>query len=146
MLRQSLDAAENLPKEAPRQVALSQLEHEVSSMPDQPPAGLEQPLLQARQRPALNGQGQDELSQQIAQIVNDHPEEQSHLIGPEPVAGGARPVGGLLALLDPLLRRPALVVILDKVPSSSSRLSGRPFARVVLQCAQTSSSGFRSGA
>ncbi len=40
--RESLDAAKNLPKEAPRQVALGQLEHEVPRMPDQPPAGLEE--------------------------------------------------------------------------------------------------------
>jgi len=40
----------------------------------------------------------------------------------------------------------AFVVILDKVPSSSSMVSERPFARVVLKCTQTSASGFRSGA
>jgi len=41
MPRESLDAPENLPKEAPRQVAVGQLEHEVPCMPDQAPAGLE---------------------------------------------------------------------------------------------------------
>jgi hypothetical protein len=49
--RESLDAPENLPKEAPRQVALGQPENKVSRMPDEPPAGLEQALLQARQGP-----------------------------------------------------------------------------------------------
>ena len=38
-------------------------------MPDEAPAGLEQPLLQARQRPALDGDGHDEPAQQIAQVV-----------------------------------------------------------------------------
>jgi len=56
---------ENLPKERRRQVALGQLEDEVSGVPNQASAGLEQSLLQARQRPALNGDGQDEPTQQI---------------------------------------------------------------------------------
>ena len=38
-------------------MALRQLQDEVSGMADEPPAGLEQPLLQARQRPALDGAG-----------------------------------------------------------------------------------------
>ena len=49
MLRESLDAPENLPKQALRQVAFGQLEDEVSGMPDEAPAGLEEPLLEARQ-------------------------------------------------------------------------------------------------
>jgi hypothetical protein len=48
-----LDAPENLPEERRCQVALGELEHEVPRMPDQPPAGLEEPLLEARQGPAL---------------------------------------------------------------------------------------------
>jgi hypothetical protein len=76
---------------------------------DEPPAGLEQPLLQARQRPALDGERQDQPSQEIAEVVGDDPEEQPHLVGSEPVAGEPRPVGRGLALFDPLLRRPAPV-------------------------------------
>jgi hypothetical protein len=34
-------------------------------------------------------------------------------VGPEPVTGEPGPVGGFLALLHPLLRRPALIVELD---------------------------------
>ena len=60
MPREPLDAPDNLPKQAPRQVALGQLEDEVSRMPDEPPAGFEEPLLQARQGPALDGEGQNE--------------------------------------------------------------------------------------
>src|SRR5215475_1793755 len=82
-------------------------------MSDQAPAGLEEPLLETRQRPTLNGGGQDEPSQQIAKIVGDHPEEEPHLVGPEAVAREARPMGGFLALLDPLLGRPALIVEAD---------------------------------
>src|SRR5438876_3639904 len=110
MPSESLDAPENLPKEALRQVALGQLEHEIPRMPDQPPAGLEQALLQARQRPALDGDRQNEPTQQIAEVVGDHPEEQPDLIGSEAVAGEAGPMGDFL---DPLLCRPTLVVEMD---------------------------------
>ena len=82
-------------------------------MADQAPTGLEQPLLETREGPALDGDGQDQPAQQIAEVVGDHPEPQSDLVGPEPVARELGPVGGGLALLDPLLRRPALVVEAD---------------------------------
>ena len=90
---------ENLPKESRRQVALRQLQDEVAGMADEPPAGLEQPLLQARQRPALDGERQDQPTQEIAEVVGDNPEEQADLIGPEPVTGEARPVVAILPSL-----------------------------------------------
>ena len=52
MPRESLDAPENLPKQALGQVAFGQLEDEVPSMPDEASAGHEQPLLETRQGPA----------------------------------------------------------------------------------------------
>ena len=55
MPRELLDTPEDLPTEASRQVACGQLEAEVPGMSDEPPAGLEQPLLEARQGPTLNG-------------------------------------------------------------------------------------------
>jgi len=63
-------------------------------MSDEASAGFEEPLLQARQRPALDGDRQDQPTQEIAEVVGDNPEEQADLIGPEPVTGEARPVGG----------------------------------------------------
>jgi len=56
MPRESLDAPENLPKERRRQGALGQFEDEVTGMSDEVPAGLEQSPLEARQRPARNGE------------------------------------------------------------------------------------------
>ena len=41
-------------------MTFSELEDEVARVSDEAPAGLEEPLLQARQRPALDGDGQDE--------------------------------------------------------------------------------------
>ncbi len=67
MPRESLDAPEDLPKQARRQVALGQLEHEGPGMSDEAAAGLEQPLLEARQGPALEGEGQDKPAQEIAE-------------------------------------------------------------------------------
>jgi hypothetical protein len=69
-------------------------------LPDEGPAGLEEPLLQARQGPALNGQGQSEPAQEIAQIVGDDAQEQPHLIGPEAVAAGTCPERIALVHLD----------------------------------------------
>src|SRR6266446_7945415 len=82
-------------------------------MPDQSPASLEQPLLEACQRPILNRKGESEPAQEIAEVVGDDPEQQADLVGPEPVTGESGPVGGFLALLDPLLGRAALVIEAD---------------------------------
>ena len=49
MPRESLDAPEDLPKQALRQVAFGQLEDKVPGMSDQAPTGLEESLLEARQ-------------------------------------------------------------------------------------------------
>src|SRR5258708_4050646 len=46
--RQPLEGAEDLRKEAAGQGVLGQREHEVSSVPNEAPAGLEQPLLETR--------------------------------------------------------------------------------------------------
>jgi hypothetical protein len=73
-------------------VALGELQDEVPGMPDEAPAGLEEPLLQARERSAFDGERQDEPAQEIAKVVGDDPEEQPHLTGPEPVAGEPGPV------------------------------------------------------
>ena len=71
MPRQSLNAPESLPEEASCQVALGQLEHEVPHVPDQPPAGLEEPLLETRKGPALDVDRQGEPTQPIAEIIGD---------------------------------------------------------------------------
>src|SRR2546425_12482595 len=110
---ESRDAPEDLPKERRCQVAFGELEDEVPSVPNEAATGLEQPLLEAREGPALDGDRQDQPTQQIAEVVGDHPEEQPDLVGSEAVAREARPMGGFLAFLDPLLGRPALVVEVD---------------------------------
>ena len=54
--RASLDAPEDLSKEALCQVAFGQLQDGVPGVLDKAAAGLEQPLMQARQRPAADGE------------------------------------------------------------------------------------------
>lgn len=55
--------------------------------------GLEHPLLQTGQGPALDHKGQGEPAQEIAEVVRDAPQEQSQLVRPETVAGEEGPVG-----------------------------------------------------
>src|SRR5262249_44774881 len=89
------------------------LQGEVPGMPDQPSAGLEQPVLETGQRPVPDGDRQHQPTQQVAEVVGDDAEQQPHLVGPAGVAGEPGPVGRGLALLDPLLGRSALVVEAD---------------------------------
>jgi len=97
--REPLDAPDDLRKHALSQLAFGQLQDEVPGMSDEASTGLEQALLQARQRPALDGDRQDQPTQEIAEVVGDNPEEQADLIGPEPVTGEARPVVAILPSL-----------------------------------------------
>ena len=93
MPRESRNVPEDLPKERRCQVALGQLEDEIPGMADEATAGLEQPLLEAREGPALDGERQDQSAQQIAEIVGDDAQDQPDLVGPEPVTGVASPIG-----------------------------------------------------
>src|SRR5262245_36338315 len=85
-------------------------------MPNESAPGLEQPLLETREGPLLDGDRQDQPAQQVAEVVGDHAEEQSDLVGPEPMAGEPGPVRGRLAPLDPLLGSAPLVVEADDGP------------------------------
>src|SRR2546426_10313561 len=60
-----LDTPDDLRKQALSQLAFGQLQDEVPSMSDEASAGLEEPLFQARERPALDGEQQDEPAQEI---------------------------------------------------------------------------------
>jgi hypothetical protein len=68
MPRQPFDAPENLLKEGPGQVALGELQGEVPGVPDQPPARLEEPLRQTRERPVLDRHRQHEPTEQVPRL------------------------------------------------------------------------------
>ena len=44
-------------------------------MPNEAATGLEEPLLETRQGPTLDGQGQGQSAQEVAEVVGDDPEE-----------------------------------------------------------------------
>src|SRR5262245_10181076 len=116
--RQSLDAPKNLPKQARRQGALGELQDEVPGMPNEAATGLEEPLLEARQRPALDSRGEGEPAQEIPEVVRDDAQEQPHLIGSEMVTGEAGPTVASLTAVVTQRRR-------SSVNSSKSSSFGR---------------------
>ena len=75
MPREPFDAPDDLRKQALSQLAFGQLQDEVPGMSDEASACPEQPPLETREGPALDGDGQDEPAQEIAEIVGDDPEE-----------------------------------------------------------------------
>jgi hypothetical protein len=68
MPREPLDAPEDLPKQALRQVAFGQLEDTVPRMPDEAPAGGDELRLEARQGPALDGERQDSRRRRVQRV------------------------------------------------------------------------------
>ena len=86
MPRESLDAPEDLPKQA-RQVALGQLEDKVSRMRPRRPPIFGIAAAGGSSGPTLDGERQNQPAQEIAEVVGDDAQEQPHLIGPEAVAG-----------------------------------------------------------
>ena len=85
MPREPFDAPDDLRKQALSQLAFGQLQDEVPGMSDEASACPEQPPLETREGPALDGDGQDEPAQQIAVVVRDDPEQEAYLVGPEAV-------------------------------------------------------------
>src|SRR5450759_300501 len=104
------DPPEHRPEQAAGQVALGQQQPAIACVRHQPPAGLDEALLQAGQRPALYAPWQHPPPPQVAPVVGEHAQLQPDLVRPEPVTRQPRPMRGLLAFLDSLLGGPALVV------------------------------------
>jgi hypothetical protein len=73
MPHESLDAPEDLPTQTLRQVAFGQLEDTVPRRPDEAPAGPDEPLLEARQGPDLDGERQYKPAQESAESVDHDP-------------------------------------------------------------------------
>ncbi len=73
-------------------------------------ADLDQLVPQRGERPMLDARRQCESPQEVAQVVRQHEQLQSHLIVVEAVAAQSRPAQRVLAFLDPLLGRAAAVV------------------------------------
>jgi hypothetical protein len=111
-------------KKISRQMTFGELQGEVPGMLDETPVDLEESLRQTRQGPTPGRQWQGQPARYIAEIAGDYPREQPDLIGPKAVALEPGPVGnflGFLAFLDPLFRRPTLVVEMDDGPGRPSQ-------------------------
>jgi hypothetical protein len=70
--RQRPDPPQHLDKQTPVQMPHSQQQPVVPGMLDQPPTSLDQPLLQARQRPGVDSLRQHQTTPQVAQVVGQH--------------------------------------------------------------------------
>ena len=71
----------------------------------QPAPSFHQPLLETRERPALDPPRQDQSAPEVTQVVRQDAQLQAHLVRPDPMARQPRPGGRLFASFDPLLRR-----------------------------------------
>src|ERR1022692_4864330 len=105
------------PPQPPREVTLRQQQPVISGVLDQASACFHQPLLQARERPVLDSLRQHQPPPQVPQVVGQHAQPESYLIGPEMMAAQPRHLHRLLAFFDPLLRRASLVVETDHSPA-----------------------------
>src|SRR5271166_4387148 len=84
-------------------------------MADDLRAYLDQLLPQARKRPIFDRLGRRQRAQEVAEIVGEGMKLEPHSVGGERAAREPRPSDRSLALLDPLLARPTLVVEGDDI-------------------------------
>jgi hypothetical protein len=77
---------------------------------DEPGADLDQLLLQARHRPIFDRLGRRQRAQEIAEVVGEGMKLKPDGVGGKRPARQPRPLDRALALFDPLLAHPALVV------------------------------------
>ena len=118
MPREPPDAADDLRKQTLSQLAFGPLKNEVPGMSNEAPSGLEELLLEAREGPALDGKGQNQPAQEIAEIVGDDAEQQAHFVRPKPMTGEPSQLGGGSALLDPGWTPSAAVTRQPRAPCS----------------------------
>ena len=98
------DSPQHVAQQPPGQMPLCQQEPVVPRMLHQPAPRFHQPLLETRERPALDPRRQDQSPPQVAQVVGQDAQLQAHFVRPEPMARQPRPVRRLLAFLDPDFR------------------------------------------
>ena len=65
-------------------MVFGQLAYEVPGILDEAPAGRDEPLLETRQGPALDGERQDKPAQEMAESVGHDPHEHAHRMGADP--------------------------------------------------------------
>lgn len=90
-----------------------QLKRDGAGMTDDPCTDLDQPGLQAGQRPICHLLGQVCALQENTEVVGQCMKLKSHLVLDHALAGQARPIDRLLAFLDALLNGATLIVETD---------------------------------
>ncbi|MEO7861597.1 MAG: hypothetical protein ABIU05_14395 [Nitrospirales bacterium] len=88
--------------QTPRQMTIRQQQPVIHGVFDQSATRLHQPLLQVRQRSALDPWGEHQSPSQVPQDVGDQAQPQSHLARPESVATQPRYFHRLYVFFDPL--------------------------------------------
>ena len=117
---------------------LRHLEDDIASVAHHLRADLDQLLLQARQRPALDRLRCCKRAKKVAKIVGERMNLKPDRIGSERPARQSRPLDRALAFLDPLFARPALIVegddpvgrarqVGDDETDARIKLAGMPF-------------------
>jgi len=99
-----------IPEQPPRHRDLGQLERDVAAVADHLGADLDQLGPQRRQRLPRDLVGQRQGAQQVGQVVRERVQLQPHGVGGEAVTREPRPGDRVLAFLDLLLRRAALII------------------------------------
>ena len=91
-------------------------------MADNLAANLDQPVPERRHRPVFNGIRQRQCAQEVAEIIGERMQLQPYGVVGELAAGEPRPLDGVLALFNMLLRRAALIVECDDPLSRPSEV------------------------
>jgi hypothetical protein len=104
------DLRQHVRKQPPREMALRQQQPVVARMLYEPSAGLDQPLLQAGQRPGGDPHQQRQPPPEVLEVLRNQAQPQPDLVGARAVAAKPRQRDRLLAFLDPMFGRAALVV------------------------------------
>ena len=86
------DPPQHVAEQPPGQMTFRQEEPVVPCVLHQPASGFHQPLLETRERPALDSRRQDQSAPQVAQVVGQDAQLQAHFVRPEPMVRQPRPV------------------------------------------------------
>ena len=115
-LAKSADPFEDRSEELSGHGDFRKLERHVLGVPGGLGTDLDELLLQRGQRPLPHALWKCQPAEEVPEVVRQGEELQTSVVCPEGLAGEPSPPDGILALLDPLLRRSTTVVEPDHFP------------------------------
>ena len=104
------DQPQDVGEQISRDGDLGHLERDVTTVAHDLRANLDQPFLESRQRPVFDRLRRRQRAQEIPEIVSQRMKLEANSVGGEGMARQPRPLDRALALFDPLLAGPTLVV------------------------------------